>query len=152
MVSLDKLQVIETEQSYLVEVGITFQNKNPDAVKLRNGSFRATVETRTNAGSKIDIGNASMDELEIPKAANRSTAGTVAKTVTIVLGPKDQESVTKMVKLWNVLGNPAASMTLVLKAPRSRRQAAQRLGLRARQELRGGTPVRSDRAASVLFN
>jgi len=116
MVSLNKVQVIETETAYLLEVAITFQNKNPDAVKLRNGSFRGTIETKAKKDDvTIDIGDATMDELEIPGAANRKSTGSAVKEVTIMLGPKDSETTAKMVRLWNVLGDPSAPMTLVLK-------------------------------------
>lgn len=116
MVSLNKVQVIETENAYLLEVDITFQNKNQDAVKLRNGAFRGAIESKQQKQEvKIDIGDATIDELEIPGASNRKSAGTAVKGLTIMLGPKDQESTAKMVRLWNVLGDPSAPMTLILK-------------------------------------
>lgn len=116
MISVNKMQVVETENAYLLEVDITFQNKNADAVKLRSGSFRGTIETKQQKQDvKIDIGDTTIDELEIPGASNRKSAGTAVKGVSIMLGPKDHESTAKMVRLWNVLGDPSAPMILVLK-------------------------------------
>jgi hypothetical protein len=116
MVSINKMQVTETENAYVLEVEITFQNKNPDAVKLRNGVFQTLIETKEKGqDAKIDIGNTTMDEVEVPGAANKKTPGTVTKQTRVMLGPKNDATVAKLLRLWNVMGNPAAPMVMVLK-------------------------------------
>jgi hypothetical protein len=114
--SVNKVQVIETDSEYLLQVDIAFENKNPEAIKLRNAKFHSIIESKGKSTDlTIDIGDTTIDELEIPGAANKKTPGQVVKTVTITLGSKNQDSVSKMIKLWNILGNPTAPMTLVLK-------------------------------------
>jgi hypothetical protein len=110
------MQVTEVDDTYLVEVELTFQNKNPDAVKLRNATFESVVESKEKGRETcIDIGSGLVDELEIPGASNKRTPGSKVKSVTIKVGPKNSETTAKVIRLWNVLGNPAASMTMVLK-------------------------------------
>jgi len=116
MVSINKMQVVETENAYVLEVEITFQNKNPDAVKLRNGVFQTLIETNEKGKDvKIDVGNTTVDEVDIAGATNKKTPGTATKQTRVMLGPKDNATMAKLLRLWNVMGNPAAPMVMVLK-------------------------------------
>lgn len=133
LLAIKKVHIGQTNSEYYLEVELTFENRNADPVKLRNGSFATVLESKEKRQKpeaksdakpksseeelediRIDIGHAAIDQLEIPGAAGEKTAGTAGKLISIKLGPSQTSTTDKMVRLWNVLGDPSAPMTLVL--------------------------------------
>lgn len=116
MVSINKMQMRESDSAYILDVEVTFENKGQDALKLRNGVFQTSIDTKEkDQDVKLDLGGTTVDEIVIPGAKTRKTPGTVTKMVSITMGPKDSATIAKLFRLWNVLGNPSAAMVMVLK-------------------------------------
>jgi len=119
LAAVNWLQVITTNDLYVAHVEITFQNHNTNALKLRHGNF----QTRIGPESKpVEAGQASLPELEIPgakigkgRAAPPITAGTVAKRIEVILGPKNDQTVEKIVRLLNVIGDTTRDVVMGLK-------------------------------------
>lgn len=120
--AVNKVQVRKCSDGYILDMDITVVNSNPQALKLRNGLFFAILETKeppktTNAEPQIvlvPVGKALIEELVIPGAGNDG-AGTAVRTISVQMGPDLEETRERLVKLINVIGDPAAPMSLDLR-------------------------------------
>jgi hypothetical protein len=127
VLAIKKAQVVETTNSYFIDLDLLLQNKNTDAVKLRNGDFATTLETVEKPKEvkgkakeeqedpkeiRIPVGRAAVDEIEMPGSA--TNAGKTNKTVRVLVGDKTDDTRHTVLQLMNVLGDPTAPMTLAL--------------------------------------
>ena len=129
VLAIKKAQVVKTNDSYFLDLELLLQNKNPDAIKLRNGDFTTVLETKEKSKElkgkakeeqeepkeiKIPVGRAAVDEIEIPGTGNGNSAGQANKPVRVSVGDNSDATRDTILQLMNVLGDPAAPMTLAL--------------------------------------
>lgn len=120
IVSINKMIIETVGDEYFLHVGLTFQNRNPEAVKLRKGVFQTRAlgkrwgQTAKEAEVRtLEIGKGVLEELELPGTANKTAKGLTTAEVVIDLGPKTEATVEKMISLWNLVGNAEEQLGLL---------------------------------------
>lgn len=128
LAAIKKVQVVDTNDTYYVDLELKFTNKNPDPFKLRRAELSLKLESvekpkETKGKVKeeaeepqpisIPIGNAQVSCLEIP-GASANTAGTTNQTIRVCVGRKCDATSSTVMRLMNVLADPDAPRTLAL--------------------------------------
>jgi hypothetical protein len=131
IVSINKMVISKVVEAgnvvYKLNVDLTLQNGNVEAVKLRNGKFQtqaiAQVPKESKEGKEakeyetvtLDIGEGDLAELVLPGTGDKKAPRTTEAQISVTVGPMGDTTVEKMIKLWNVVGNPESLVSLGLK-------------------------------------
>ena len=123
MVSINKLQIVANNDEYLANITVTFINNSTNAIKLKDGRFDTSLAS---TNSQIDAGPAVLSELVIPAArpgagggffghGTAATPGLVEQVISVDLGARNPETMEKIIKLVNLMGDTSADMNMNLK-------------------------------------
>jgi len=94
-----KSMQIFTNAGYVLILKATFTNKNPEALRLRNGEFDVTFDKPD--GGKIDVGPTKIVDQTVPGN------GSALVTLSVAVGPQSPETFNKLIQVVNIVGNPA---------------------------------------------
>jgi hypothetical protein len=113
--TIKKMEFSEKGKDLVAKNVLVFANAGASEVKLRNAEFKVSLKS---AGKVIPMGVSRIDELVFPAAA-KGQDGALApselvKEMEIKVGPKDDETVAKLIAMFNVIGDPATTFTLML--------------------------------------
>lgn len=126
ILSISKMQVAVADNNYVLKATVSFANRNKEAGKLLNCKFQAFIDTKRGAEAVVlPVGDGAIAELVVPggsvqeakkkKEAATIKPGLVDYEVTVALGPKNDVTFAKLVDIWNVVGDPQAPMSMMLK-------------------------------------
>ena len=108
--AIKKLQFEEKGKDLVAKNVLVFSNAGDSEVKLRNAKFKVSLKTK--AGT-IPMGEGLVDELLLP-AGTAEEPAELTKEMVLKVGPKDEETIQRLISLFNVIGDPATSFTMVL--------------------------------------
>mgnify|MGYP000995745499 CR=1 FL=1 len=113
--AIKSMQLQEKSGKYIAEVGVIFVNKSDKESKMRKATFDVAFKS---GDVSIPFGKANLDELVLP-AGEKAEDGTVTSaekevTLTVTVGPKDSETFSRLVGLFNIIGNPESELTMQL--------------------------------------
>ncbi len=129
LAAMKKMQVVDTNDAYYVDIELKFINKNAEPIIFNYGQFFLSLESvekpkETKGKAKeeaeepkpftIPIGPGEVSSLEVP-GASPNGAGTTNQTIRVCVGRKCDATSATVVRLMNVLTDPDAPRTLVLK-------------------------------------
>ncbi|MGB3975371.1 MAG: hypothetical protein WBM02_00930 [bacterium] len=113
--AIQKMQFIETGTSVMMKNVFVFVNKGLTDVKLRNAEFEVSLKTDD---KEFYIGKGKFDELVFQAAEQKEDSIVPYEfkpELEIKIGPKNDETTQKLMTLFNIIGNPDVSFTLLLK-------------------------------------
>lgn len=123
LAAVKKVQIVDTNDTYYVDLELKFTNKNADPFKLRHGQFTLTLESVEKPKDKkeaeepkpftVPVGEGLVSSLEIP-GASANGAGTTNQTLRVCVGRKCDATSATVMRLMNVLADPDAPRTLAL--------------------------------------
>ena len=126
LAAVKKVQIVDTNDTYYVDLELKFTNKNADPFKLRHGQFALTLESVEKPKETKDkkeaeepkpftvpVGEGQVSSLEIP-GASANGAGTTNQTLRVCVGRKCDATSATVMRLMNVLADPDAPRTLAL--------------------------------------
>jgi len=112
IIALKSIQLRSDESGFYSEVRVLFQNDSDKAIKFKNANFNITFKDK---GENIPFGNSPLNELIIPaKSGEESIGGQTEAVLDIKIGPKDDNTVVLLIKLFNIIGNPSNSLVMIL--------------------------------------
>jgi len=110
----------------MAKTGLVFSNAADSEIKLRNGEFRISVKSVDRAAADRNappkttpIGTGKLEELVFPAASRveggASKPGQLLKEMEIKVGPRDDKTtMQRLIALFNIVGDPASTFTLIL--------------------------------------
>ncbi len=110
--AIKSMQMTKGLDTYQLKVTVIMTNQNPEALRLRNGNFELTFD-RAKDGM-LNLGPTSIADKIIP-GKNISGPGTTEMVLNVTVGPKNEQTVDRMVEMFNLIGNPASSLKMVVK-------------------------------------
>lgn len=114
IVSVNRMEVVKTNDSFLLRLRVTFRNRASQAIRFRNAAFGTTLRRGDSAGaSPLLLGEGRLEDLVVPAASGRRS-GFASAEIGVRLGPDDSATVARAMALWNVVGDPASAPVLGL--------------------------------------
>ena len=108
--AIQKLQFEEQGKDLVAKNVLVFANAGDSEIKLRNANFKVSLKS----GSKtIPMGEGLVEELVFP-AGTAEEPAEPTKEMVLTVGPKNDETVSRLISLFNVIGDPASKFTMVL--------------------------------------
>jgi hypothetical protein len=113
--AIKKMEFVEKGKDLVVKNTLVFANAGATEVKLRNAEFKVSLKS---ADKVIPMGIGKIDELVFPAATKGEgdalTPSELVKELEIKVGPKDDETIQKLISMFNLIGDPATAFTLML--------------------------------------
>jgi hypothetical protein len=115
IVSVDRMALTNNGSAYWVAVDLTFQNLNPDRLRLRDSDLDLSLNNVRPDGitEQVDLGPSHLAEVVLPGSTN--APGTVTATANIQMGPTNDQTTAKLVQLFNAVGDHSNKVSLLLK-------------------------------------
>jgi hypothetical protein len=121
IVSVNKMIIETVDDGYVLRVGLTFQNGNPEAYKLRQGVFTTKAiakhweqGTEKPEVTSLEIGQGTLEQLELPGTADKTAKGKTTAEIVVRQGAKDPATTERIIALWNLVGNAENQISLSL--------------------------------------
>lgn len=121
IVSVDKMTIQTNDDQYQLRVGLTFQNENPTACKLRKGSFRTVAigkhlasDSKSAVTNNLEIGQGEINDLVLPGSDGKDNKGITTAELIVDLGHQDADTMARIISLWNLVGNTDNQVSLFL--------------------------------------
>ncbi len=109
--AIKSLQVRVEDRNYVSDAVVIISNGGDKAIRLRNFNF--DVQFKGDSAT-VPFGKAPMKEaVDVPKAVDGKASTVTAKIVSVV-GPTNDETVGRLIQLFNFVGNPECKLVLVL--------------------------------------
>jgi len=109
--AIKKMQVMRDPTACRMEVVAIVSNENAESMKLRNGSFEVSFHR---PGGSITLGTAQIREQEV-YGKNAPQQGTTVMNLNVYVGPNNDESVNRLIAVFNIVGNPDARLEMIVK-------------------------------------
>jgi len=108
--AIQKLQFEEKGKDLIARNVLVFSNAGDSEVKLRNATFKVSLKS----GDKtIPMGEGLVEELVLP-AGTAEEPAELTKEMVLTVGPKNDETVSRLIALFNVIGDPTSKFTMIL--------------------------------------
>jgi hypothetical protein len=110
--AIKSIQLSSDESNYIAEVVVLLENSSKNDIKFKNADFSIAFKNE-DQNQTIPFGNSLVEELEVP--AMKDEEGTIGQTefsLTMIIGPKDHNTVNTILKLFNLVGNPSHSLLM----------------------------------------
>lgn len=108
--AIQKLQFEEKDKDLIAKNVVVFANGGDSEVKLRNATFKVSLKS---GGKTIPMGEGPIEELVFPAGTEEGPAE-LTKEMVLKVGPKNEETIQRLISLFNVIGDPASKFTMVL--------------------------------------
>lgn len=113
--AIKKMEFAEKGKDLVAKNVLVFANAGPSEVKLRNAEFKVSLKS---ADKVIPMGVGKIAELVFPAATKGEgdalTPSELVQEMEIKVGPKDDETIAKLIAMFNVIGDPGTAFTLML--------------------------------------
>jgi hypothetical protein len=111
IVAIKSINITSSGTNYMAEIVALVSNKGDQNLKLKDVNFNVKFQGQDNV---LDFGNAKVDELVVPKASDPQNPTTVDLKLKVKVGPKTESTVSRLVDMFNMVGNPAISPVMLL--------------------------------------
>jgi hypothetical protein len=113
--AIKKMQFVEKGKDLVAQNVLVFSNAGDSDVKLRNAEFKVSLKS---ADKVVPMGVGKLAELVLPAAkkgeGDALTPSELVQEMEIKVGPKDDETIQKLITMFNIIGDPGTTFTLVL--------------------------------------
>lgn len=109
--AIKKMNFVDGGKNINLTNTIVFANAATTEIKLRNPEFK--ISLKSDVGS-ILIGTGTVPEILFPAATAEQPEAEVTQEITVTVGPKDEDTIMRLITLFNALGDPEAEFTLLL--------------------------------------
>ena len=109
------MQLDSGGETYTGKVGVILETLSDQEVKLAESTF--TVLLQAGSGTPVRIGTGEVAEILLPAAATSEDAvnpGTREIVLDLQVGPKDSETLDRLIQLFNIIGDPRNEVKLLL--------------------------------------
>lgn len=100
------------ERDFTLYLAATTTNANPESLKLRNGEFEVIFQGQD--GRPLLLGRTKVAE-HVMSGKTGNQAGRDEMGMNVRLGPRDQETVQKILEIINIIGNPDAVVRILIR-------------------------------------
>ena len=104
MRSVQSIRLIDKGKEYFSETVVVFVNGGTNDMRIRNMTVKVSLKGE---GPEVALGETTVDEETLPPGAE-------GKKVRLMLyvGPKDEDTFSRLTKIFNLMGNPATDPEL----------------------------------------
>ena len=111
--AIQKMQVEKTVTGYTLRVITILSNENAESLRLRNGEFEVSFD-RGPKLTPIVLGRTAVASQDFPgKKGDKD--GTGAMELVVAVGPKNDETLDRILAMYNIVGDPDSNLKMVVK-------------------------------------
>ena len=113
IVAVKKMQVEKSAQGYTLRLITILSNTNAESLRLRNGEFELSFDRGPNL-TPIVLGRTTVASQDFPgKKGDQGGTGSMELVVTV--GPRNEETLDRVLAMYNIVGDPAALLQIIVK-------------------------------------
>lgn len=105
--AVKSMQVYQDREGFKTRVVVIISNDNATQVRLRNTRFRVQLRNELDMSEPLHLGVARKQEILLDQARN-------LVTLDVEVGPKNDESMGRIMQLFNLIGNPDNKIGMLL--------------------------------------
>ena len=110
--AIKSIQLNSDDSNFYSQIVVILENSSDKDIKFKNANFSIVFKDQ---GQTIPFGNSPVGELIIPAKGGEGSAGGQAEfSLTLTIGPEDDNTVGTLLKLFNIVGNPSHSLLMVM--------------------------------------
>jgi carboxylesterase type B len=109
--AIKSINIKQTDKEFRADVVVQFSTSAKAAIKFRNADFVITFED--DKGTEIYLGTTQSEELFFP-ASEDGTEKLKEEMLDVYVGKNDLNTMTRLISLFNLVGNPEAEFTMIL--------------------------------------
>jgi hypothetical protein len=107
--AIKKMQVVQTSTDYTLDVVLILTNAKAEALRFRNGQAEVSFD-RPNKEPMIIGQTVLSDQIAPGKKGDQS--GTAVLELSIYMGPKDHDTMAKLIEVFNIVGDPVRPLKM----------------------------------------
>ena len=110
--AINSMKLRTDGMAFFMDVDLLLKNDGDKDIKLKDINFEVKFKGKDGV---VNFGTAPVDELIIPgKAVGAPNPGTLTTTLQVKIGPKGEKTLERMVKLFNIVADPASPLIMLL--------------------------------------
>jgi hypothetical protein len=111
--AIQKMQVEKTATGFTLRVITILSNENAESLRIRNGEFEVSFD-RGPKLAPIVLGRTTVGSQDFPgKKGNQGGTGTMI--LVIEVGPRNDETLDRILAMYNIIGDPDSTLKMVVK-------------------------------------
>lgn len=109
--AIKSINLKQTDKEFRADVVVQFSTSAKAAIKFRKADFVITFED--DKGTEVYLGTTQSEELFFP-ASEDGTEKLKEEMLDVYVGKNDLNTITRLISLFNLIGNPEVEFTMIL--------------------------------------
>ncbi|KHD11479.1 hypothetical protein PN36_30530 [Candidatus Thiomargarita nelsonii] len=109
--AIKSIKFKQTDEEFRADVVVQFSTSAKSAIKFRNANFLITF--KDDKDNEVYLGTTQSEELFFP-ASEDGTEKLKEENLAVYVGKNDLDTITRLIKIFNLIGNPESEFTMIL--------------------------------------